>query len=205
MATARGQQVHNLSSLLDALQNKIDSDQRADAGDDDVTFREVLEVIGRRAYGPLLLVVGLISISPAALIPGSTWLLAIVTLLVSAQMMLHRDVPWMPRQALEMKLSENQLGKFIKISRPVAKTVDKVVRPRLQFLAQPPWIMVIALLCIAAALVTFPLGLIPIAPFLPGLAVTLFGLGVTARDGLLLTLGGVVMTGSLWLLFTRVF
>lgn len=204
MTTARAADVHNLSSLLDVLQGKIDDDNR-NGGDDKLTLREVLEVIGRRAYGPLLLIIGLISVSPATLIPGSTWLLAVVTLLVAVQMILHKDTPWMPKKALEMELSEDKLGKFIQASRGVARTVDKVVKPRLEFLAQPPWVMLIALLCIAAALVTFPLGLIPIAPLLPGLAVTLFGLGVTARDGVLLSVGAIIMGVSTWLLFTRVF
>ncbi len=57
----------------------------------------------------------------------------------------------------------------------------------------------IALFCIAAALITFPLGLIPFAPLAPGLAVVFFGLGMTARDGLWLTLGAVALGGAIWL------
>src|SRR5690606_26330988 len=121
---------------------------------------------GRRAYGPLLLIIGLVSISPATLIPGSTWLLAILTLLIAIQLALHKSTPWMPRKALDMKLSEDKLGKFIKAARPTARAIDKVVRPRFQFLAKPPWVIVVALLCVLAALITFPLGLIPIAPLL---------------------------------------
>lgn len=192
--------VHNMTSLLDALQRKIDDDQ-ANGNGADVKLRDVLEVIGRRAYGPLLLIIGLVSISPATLIPGSTWLLAILTLLIAIQLALHKSTPWMPRKALDMKLSEDKLGKFIKAARPTARAIDKVVRPRFQFLAKPPWVIVVALLCVLAALITFPLGLIPIAPLLPGLAVSLFGLGLTARDGILLTIGTLMMGSAFWLLF----
>jgi len=198
---ARQPDVHNLSSLLDVLQGKIGDG----GGGPSLTLRDVLEVIGRRAYGPLLLIIGLISISPATLIPGSTWAFALLTLLIAIQLAFHKDTPWMPSKALDLKLSKEKLGKFVKASRPPAKFIDKIIRPRLQFLAEPPFVIGVALLCILAALVTFPLGLIPIAPLAPGLAITLFGLGLTACDGILLTLGTIVMVGAFWLLFTRVF
>jgi hypothetical protein len=50
-----------------------------------------------------------------------------------------------------------------------------------------------------AALVTFPLGLIPLAPLLPGIAVVFFGLGMAARDGLWLLLGILAVGGAFWL------
>ncbi len=196
--------VHDLNSLLDVLQNKIDDD-KAQGGDGQLTLREVLEVIGRRAYGPLLLIIGLISISPATLIPGSTWAFAVLTLLISVQLLFHSATPWLPKGALDMQLSEERLGGFVQKARPTARVIDKIVRPRWQFLAKAPWVYGIALLCIVAALVTFPLGLIPIAPLIPGLAITFFGLGITARDGILLTLGACVMGGALWLLASHIF
>lgn len=194
-------QVRDLNSLLDVIEDKV----RADGVSGDVTVRDVMEVIGRRAYGPLLLLIGLISISPLTVVPGATWALALVTLVVSLQLLFHSGTPWLPKPALNMRLSETQLEKFIKSARPTARGVDKVIRPRMQFLADAPWVLIIALLCILAALITFPLGLIPFAPVIPGLAVVVFGLGLTARDGLLLALGAGFMGLACWLLFTRVF
>jgi hypothetical protein len=192
--------IRDLQSLLDALQQKVDED----GGKDKVTVEEVLRVVGRRAYGPLLLVIALASISPAALIPGSTWAFALMTLLVAAQLALHKDTPWLPSKALELKLSEGKLGKFLKAARPTARFVDRFIRERLAFLAEPPWSIVVALLCVLAAVVTFPLSLVPIAPLLPGIAIAFFGLGLTARDGVLLLLGAGAMGVAGWVLATRV-
>lgn len=200
----RTAEVRDLSSLLDLLQQKIDDD--ADGGaerDKALTVGEVLEMLGRRAYGPQLLVIGLVSISPAALIPGSTWAFALLTLVVATQLAFHKRTPWLPRPALKMKLSERKLGKFIDMARPSSRAIDRVVRPRLQFITEPPWVIAVAAFCVVAALITFPLGLIPLAPFLPGVAIALFGLGLTARDGLLITLGGVSIGLAMWLLLTR--
>ncbi len=198
-----GADIHDMSSLLGALEDKVERDT-ADGGGKKISVREVLDVVGRRAYGPLLLLIGLISISPAALIPGSTWALALLTLLVAGQLLFMRKTPWLPSAASKIKLSEPQLGKFTKAARPTAKVLDKIIRPRLEFLAEPPWVAGVAVLLILSAIVTFPLGLIPIAPLLPGLAIVLFGLGLTARDGVLLLLGAAVVGGAFWLVFTRV-
>jgi hypothetical protein len=51
----------------------------------------------------------------------------------------------------------------------------------------------------AAALITLPLSFVPLAPLAPGIAVVLFGLGMTARDGLWLAIG-VVLTAAAFLL-----
>lgn len=123
---------------------------------------------------------------------------------MAIQLALHRSTPWLPRPALKLRLSEHKLEGFIAATRPIARVLDKLVRPRLEFLADPPWVIVVAALCMIAALITFPLGLVPIAPLLPGLAISLLGLGVTAKDGLLLTLGGVIIAGGSWLALTRV-
>jgi hypothetical protein len=63
----------------------------------------------------------------------------------------------------------------------------------------------IALLVILAALITYPLSFVPIAPLLPGLAITLFGLGMTARDGLLLAVGAGIMGFAGYVMAMRLF
>ncbi len=193
--------MRDFCSLLDVIEHKVDEDGQRTS----ITVREVFEVIGRRAYGPLLLLIGLISISPLTLIPGSTWAFAALTLVISLQLAFHKHTPWLPQQVLAIRLPEDPLAKFIEAARPTARVLDRFVRPRLEFFADTPWVIGVALLCALAALITFPLGLIPLAPLAPGLAIVVFGLGLTARDGVLLALGGAIMGSAFWILCTRVF
>ena len=190
--------VENLQSLLDRLCGEVDSGLNPLAKDQ-VTFREVLATVGRRAYGPLLLVVGLFSISPATVVPGMTWLSASLVLVIASQMAVGASRPWLPKGALDATISRDLLLKAVKGFRPWARRIDLMLRPRLTFLTAPPLVNLIALMCVMSALVTFPLGLIPVAPLAPGLAIVLFGLGMTARDGLLLMLGAVLVGGAFWL------
>lgn len=187
--------LHTLSAVLDEIASKVDADESPAT----LTLGEVLDAFGRRSYGPLLLVIGLFAISPATIVPGMTWFAAALTLLVAGQMALGMRRIWLPRRALKMELPRESVHSGIAKSRGAAKRIDGLLRPRLTFLSQPPFVNLVALLCIGSALLTFPLGLIPFAPLAPGVAVVFFGLGITARDGLWLLLGASLVAGALWL------
>jgi hypothetical protein len=184
-----------LCHVLDEITAKVEGD----ATPETLTLSEVLDAFGRRSYGPLLLVIGLFAISPATIVPGFTWLAAALTLVVAGQMALGLKRIWLPRGALQAELPRDAVLGGIEKSRGVAKRIDGLLKPRLTFLSGPPFVNIVALLCIAAALITFPLGLIPFAPLAPGVAVVFFGLGMVARDGLWLLLGTAFLGGAIWL------
>ena len=48
---------------------------------------------------------------------------------------------------------------------------------------------------------TFPLGFVPLGPVLPSLAILLFGLAMTARDGVVMLFFAAGFVGSIWLVF----
>jgi len=183
----------NLSGVLDEIA------ARAGQGEGEISLDEIIDAVGRRSYGPLLLVIGLFAISPATVVPGMTWLTAALTLVVAVQMALGMRRIWLPRQALEAKVSRPAVRGGVEKSRGWARRIDAVLRPRLTFLTKPPFVNLVALLVVGAALITFPLGLIPFAPLAPGLAVVFFGLGMVARDGLWLALGAGAVAGAFWL------
>lgn len=191
----------NLEGVLDEIAAKCENDSTPDT----LTLEEILDSVGRRSYGPLLLVIGLFAISPATIIPGMTWLAAALTMLVAGQMALGLPSIWLPKKALQAQLPRNAVRSGIEKGRGVARVIDKVLKPRLTFLSKPPFVNLVAVMVIAAALITFPLGLIPFAPLAPGLAVVFFGLGMVARDGLWLALGTGVMAGTAWLTKSLIF
>ncbi|MGD9981545.1 MAG: exopolysaccharide biosynthesis protein [Hyphomonadaceae bacterium] len=185
----------NLNGVLDEIVARTEHDETPES----LTLDEILDAVGRRSYGPLLLVIGLFAISPATVVPGMTWFAAALTLVVAGQMALGLPRIWLPRNALQAQLPRGAVKSGVEKSRGVARVIDKLLKPRLTFLSKPPFVNLVALMVIAAALITFPLGLIPLAPLLPGLAVVFFGLGMVARDGLWLALGTAAMAGAFWL------
>ena len=197
----RRERTADLSGTLDQIGEKV----RDDPTPDSLTLREVIDAVGRRTYGPLLLVIGLFAISPVTVVPGLTWLAALLTLIVAGQMALGLRRIWLPSSALNTRLPRDAVLRGLDKARPMARRVDRVLKPRLTFLTYPPFVNLIALLVIIAALITFPLGLIPLAPLAPGSAVVFFGLGMAARDGLWLALGMAALAGAFWLAFPMLF
>jgi hypothetical protein len=169
------------------------------ADNDQVNLGAVLGAIGRRAYGPLLLIIGLISISPLTAAPGATWLAATVTLALSVQMALGAPHPWLPRGVLAARMPGSAVRDAAAAAMPWARRVDVALRPRLTWLIDPPFVFATALACAAAALITFPLGLVPLAPLAPGTAISLFGLALTTRDGLVAGLAWACVGAMSWL------
>lgn len=180
--------VRNLETLLHSLCENTTGET--------VTVRDLLDAVGRRAYGPIFLMLGFIAISPLTVIPGGTWIVALVTLLIAVQVVIGRSYPWLPRRALDFTFKREYLVQGVEASQKYAHMVDRWLRPRLTFLTEPPFVQLIGLVCIAAALVTFPLGFFPFAPILPGLTVLLLGLGLAARDGFVLLLAGAALAGA---------
>ena len=184
--------VNNLSSLMRSLVNETSGDF--------VTARDMLNAVGRRSYGPVLLLLGFISISPLTIIPGANWLVALIILVISGQILIGMRYPWVPARLLKFEFRRGDLLKGVEMSEGHVRRIDAVLRPRLTFLTDPPFAQAIALVCIAAALVSFPLGFVPFGPVLPGIAVLLFGLGLTARDGFFLIGAAASVAAAVFLL-----
>lgn len=191
-----------LSEVLDDVQQQVGDERSAPP---DMTLGELLGAVGRQSFGPLLLIIGLFAISPVTVVPGMTWFAAALTLLVAGQMAIGLKHVWLPGWALRAKAPRAMVRLGVREARVWSGRIDGLLRPRLTFLAGPPFVNIVALLCIAAALITFPLGMIPLAPLAPGLAVVFFGLGVVARDGLWLALGTGAVGGAFWLAAPLVF
>jgi hypothetical protein len=182
-----------VADVFDELDNSVsrDTDRKS------IRLGALLSAVGRSAYGPLLLIVGLFSISPATIVPGMTTVAAIITLLIALQMAAGQTRPWLPGAMLKIKVPRRAVLAFLDKARPRVERIDGVwLRPRLEFLTNVPFVNIVALCVVAAALVTFPLSFIPFAPLAPGIGVVLFGLGMTARDGLWLLLGVALTAGA---------
>lgn len=191
-AAAAKPPVNNLESLMTSLCERTEGET--------VTVRDLLDAVGRRSYGPILLLLGFISVSPLTLIPGATWLVALVTLLISLQIVVGKKFPWVPRRFLDFQFKRKHLVDGVSAGRKYAQMIDQYLKPRLTILTAPLFAQLIGLICVAASLITIPLGLFPFGPVLPGLTILLFGLGLTARDGVFLLLAGAALTGAVLIL-----
>ncbi|MGD9981546.1 MAG: exopolysaccharide biosynthesis protein [Hyphomonadaceae bacterium] len=185
-----------LADVLDELSHNVNRESEL-AG---IRLGVLLSAVGRRSYGPILLLLGLIAISPLTALPFTTTIVAAITLLVAVQMALGLNRPWLPKPALNIRVPRRAFFHFLDYARPKVDRIDGVLlRERWTFMTVPLFVNAVALCVCAAALITFPLSLIPLAPLAPGVAIVLFGLGMTARDGVWLSIGILVTLGAIWL------
>lgn len=184
--------VRNLRTLLQSLCSETDGET--------VSVGDLLNAVGRRSYGPVLLLLGFIAIGPLTIIPGASVLVALVTLIFALQMAIGRPYPWIPKKALDFSFPRKHLIQGVAMLDKYVVQVDRFLKPRLTFLTNAPFVQIVALACVGAALVTLPLSFIPLGPLIPSLTVLLFGLAVTARDGFVLLLAGASLVGACYLL-----
>jgi hypothetical protein len=116
-------------------------------------------------------------------------LMAVLVLLVSVQLLAGRESFWLPGWLLKRSLSRQKFDKGIQFMKKPARWIDGLLRVRLPWLTGYIGIRVTALVCLLIALAMPPMEFIPFSANGAGLALTLLGLGLVARDGLALLLG----------------
>jgi hypothetical protein len=138
--------------------------------------------------GPVLMVLTLPVLLP--LPPGVSMVMALPLLVVSPQLIVGRRELWLPRFLSKRMIKRADLVKVIRRVLTPLQWVEKVVRPRLQFLTQGAGAMMVGIACtLLAVVLVLP---IPFANLAPALALGAFSIGLTRRDGVFV-LGGYAL------------
>lgn len=165
-----------------------------------VSMDAILDTVGRRSFGPLLLAAGLITLAPiVGDIPGMPTIMGVFVALIAVQLLFRRDHFWLPRWLLNRSVGRDKLYKGLEWMRRPARFVDRLLRPRLTMFTNGAATYMIAILCIAIAAAMPVMEIVPFSANLAGAALTAFGLALIARDGLLalLALGFTLATVGL--------
>ena len=187
----------NLETLLQCLEKAGEPDQP-------VTIECMLEVTDERSFGALLLVPGLLVLSPLSGIPGLPSVFAVMVSLIALQLLIGRKHFWLPKWLLRRSASRSKYDKAMAFLHHIAGFVDRLLKRRLCFLTSSLANRANAVLCLAIAATMPPLELIPFGNSTAGAALSVLGLGMMARDGamiiaaLLFFLGLAYMVSRLW-------
>ncbi|MBA2114509.1 exopolysaccharide biosynthesis protein [Bremerella alba] len=173
-----------LVDILEQMKENTDGDQ--------VTLEDTLDSLNSRSFGPLLLVPAVMAVSPIGAIPGMSIVTGCILLLIAVQMIFSSGRPWLPQRLLDFSFSRETMTKGIDKTLPWAKWLEKFTDRRLQTITHSPFHYVIAAIIAFLALLFIPLAFLPFAVSIPGTAIALFALGMTARDGVMVILGFVV-------------
>jgi hypothetical protein len=168
------------------MEQLLDRICEADERKDRLSLRDVLRAIGRRSFGPLLLLAGLVTLAPViGDIPGMPTLVGLFVALTVGQLLFGREHFWLPGWLLNRSLQRERVEKAVRVLRRPARFIDRLLRPRLQIFASQPATYAIAVmsLCVAGAMPF--LEVVPFSANIAGGALAAFGLALISRDGLL--------------------
>lgn len=177
-----------VTDLLEQIEHRIEHDAT-------LSIATVEAVAGRRIAGPLLFFPAMLVVSPLSLVPTLPSFVAILTILVAAQILAGRNSIWLPKKLRAAGLSPERGKKALAFIRPVAGWLDKVSRPRLTALTDGLGQRAVALVCILVAVTMPPMELVPGASTTAGSVIASLGLSLTTRDGALLLVVLAVLVG----------
>jgi len=186
----QNQELTDLEQLLDLIEVAAHERER-------ISLDAILDAVGRRSFGPLLLVAGLATLAPIiGDIPGVPTLMAVLVLLTAGQLLFRREHIWLPHWLLNRSVAHDKLCKALDWLRPPARFLDRWLRPRLTVLTRGVGLSVIAVACLLVALAMPAMEMVPFSANGAGAALTAFGLALISRDGLLALFALTVMAGT---------
>lgn len=198
---SKEQPVTDLEELFDCI-----GEAAAQNPHEKVSIDSIMDMIGRRSFGPLLLLAGLIILAPViGDIPGVPSIMGMFIFLVAIQLLIGQEHFWLPNWLLQRAVPADKLIKAVEWLRKPAHYIDKLIRPRLPLFVNGIAKYLIAVVCILIALMLPFMEVIPFSANVGGLALVAFGLALIARDGLL-ALFSFILTGlTVWLIIANLF
>ncbi|MCR9274572.1 MULTISPECIES: exopolysaccharide biosynthesis protein [Mameliella] len=174
-----------ISDRLDAL--------AAEAQGDSVSLDWVLGQLHERAFGLFLLILALPCCIP--FLYGIPQVVALPLMFVSVQILLGRQVPWLPGKLGKRTVTTSGLESLARRAGPWLRRIEAVSRPRLGALTRPPLDRIIGIALVAfSASILVPL---PGTNTVPGIAVVVIAMGLLQRDGVLVVIGTII--GTAWI------
>ena len=189
-----GEPVKSTSELLDRIDAAAQAHDRTSLGD-------VLDHVGNRSFGPLLLLAGLVMMAPViGDIPGVPILAGLIVILCAGQLLVGRDHFWLPQWLLRRSARHQKIQKGVRWLRPVGRFLDRWSKPRLSALTRGAGVLVAGVACTVIAAATPLMEVVPMSANVAGLAITAYGLALIAADGVLALLAIGFSAGTLYLL-----
>jgi hypothetical protein len=153
-----------------------------------VSIATIRDALGDRSFAALLFFFAVINLIP--LPPGTSALLGLPLLIVSAQMVYGSKRVWLPRILVDRTISAETFRSLMERVIPRLVWIERLIRPRYWPFWRRRGDRIIGIIALVMAIsVTLP---IPLGNWLPAFSTALLGLSLSERDGILFALGSAV-------------
>jgi len=151
-------------------------------GQGPMTVEQFLGKMGSRVHALAIFVLAIATVVAGA-IPGFSTIMALPIIFIALQMVVGRTTVWLPKNIREKTISAEQITNSLSRALPTLKWVERLLKPRLTFITSPIAQRILALLIVGLALLlAMP---IPGGNLLPSFTISLLGLAILERDGVL--------------------
>ena len=159
---------------------------------DRISIRLLLDTLGDRAIGALMLVFALPNVIPTP--PGTSAILGLPLVFLAAQLSFGMR-PWLPGIIADRSMAREDFVRVIDKAHPWLTWAERLLKLRLAALTEPPFEYFIGFLCLILAVVL--LLPVPLGNMLPALSICIFSMGILGRDGLWILAGFVSFVVSM--------
>lgn len=171
-------------------------------GDGDISVRELLGLLEEQSFCLAILVLALPNCLPLPTLPGFAALTGIPIILLAMQMIIGRDVPWLPDSIGNYSFSRTKFAAFLVKILPYIQKIERVFYPRMFFINIK---IAERLAGIAFVLLGIILSLpIPFGNMVPGFAISFIAIGLMERDGVMICAGLILGSVFCVLIFTAI-
>jgi hypothetical protein len=185
MTANRSNKEPRLSQTLDDFVASITTES--------VDLATIVRFMGRRSIAALLILLALPMAVPMPA-PGISVIFGIPLIVISAQLLLGRRTAWLPARLARRSVKRADLALLVARALPRLRAFERVVRPRLEWMAGNGATVPIGAVCLLLAIIiTLP---IPLGNVFPGFAIVIMALGILERDGIAVGLGLLVAVGA---------
>jgi hypothetical protein len=169
--------------------------RQAFADDHPIFLAEVVKKLENRAFGLLLFALAAPNCVPN--IPGISTVFGVLLLAPALQLIFGAKQVWLPKQIFNIEIQPSTLRAGIDKFVPLLVKMEKMFKPRLEFLTTRPFTIVLGIqVLILALILILPL---PLANMVPGMSVAILAVGIMQRDGFLVLLSMLFFWFSLLL------
>lgn len=161
-----------------------------------IKLGDMVDNVGSRGFGPLLIVPGIFVLLPTGAIPGVPAAMGAIIAFCSVQIMIGRERPWLPESLRNIAMTRRKAEAVLEEKKGIIRKIDNIMNRRLELLTRRPVQRMTGVITLLLSLAMIVIGFIRFAPDMMVLPILLFGLGFLAHDGLFVLLGFLVLIGA---------
>jgi len=170
-------------------------------GDGNIRVQEILELLGEKSFCLPILLLALPNCLPIPNILAYSALTGIPIILLSMQMILGVNAPWLPHFITNHSFSRAKFAAFLTKILPYIEKIEHIFYPRMFFISVSITEKLVGIVFLLGIVLSLP---IPFGNLLPGFAISFIAIGLMERDGLMIAFGMLFGVISCAVIFTAV-